>query len=83
MSTPAPSPFHRAAKILGSYAAIGAIFEPSVSPQGVAKWAETGVPSERVLKVAEATNFEVTPHELRPDIYPYPTDGLPPAQAAA
>ncbi|EEV1230119.1 YdaS family helix-turn-helix protein [Escherichia coli] len=32
---------------------------------------------EKVLRIAEATNFEVTPHELRPDIYPNPTDGLP------
>ncbi|EFA1534654.1 transcriptional regulator, partial [Escherichia coli] len=30
---------------------------------------------EKVLRIAEATNFEVTPHELRPDIYPNPTDG--------
>ena len=32
---------------------------------------------EKALRVAEVTNFEVTPHELRPDIYPNPTDGLP------
>ncbi len=24
---------------------------------------------EKALRVAEVTNFEVTPHELRPDIY--------------
>lgn len=31
-----------------------------------------------VIKVCEAVNFEITPHELRPDIYPHPQDGLPP-----
>ncbi|XTZ40036.1 transcriptional regulator [Salmonella enterica] len=32
---------------------------------------------EKALRIAEATNYVVTPHELRPDIYPNPTDGLP------
>lgn len=36
------------------------------------------VTAENVIPIAEATNFEVTPHELRPDIYPYPSDGIPP-----
>lgn len=35
------------------------------------------VPAESVLAVAEAVGFEVTPHQLRPDIYPNPDDGLP------
>jgi len=34
-------------------------------------------PPEKVLAVCEATDWQVTPHELRPDIYPNPTDGLP------
>jgi DNA-binding transcriptional regulator YdaS (Cro superfamily) len=33
------------------------------------------VPSSHVLPVYQATG--VTPHELRPDLYPNPTDGLP------
>lgn len=28
--------------------------------------------------IAEATNWQVTPHELNPVDYPNPTDGLPP-----
>lgn len=76
-ATATPSPFHRAAKLIGSYAAVGLIFDPPVSPQGVSKWAEAGVPGERVLKMAEATDYEVTPHELRPDLYPNPDDGVP------
>jgi DNA-binding transcriptional regulator YdaS (Cro superfamily) len=32
---------------------------------------------EFVLKAAAATSWQVTPHQLRPDIYPHPYDGLP------
>ncbi len=35
------------------------------------------VPADKVLSVSAAIEWEVTPHELRPDIYPHPTDGLP------
>ena len=35
------------------------------------------VPAHRVLSIHQATG--VTPHELRPDLYPNPTDGLPQA----
>ncbi|MGM8843649.1 transcriptional regulator, partial [Enterobacter hormaechei subsp. steigerwaltii] len=33
------------------------------------------IPSGHVLPVFQATG--VIPHELRPDLYPNPTDGLP------
>ena len=36
------------------------------------------IPADRVLAVAKATDWKVTPHELRPDIYPNSSDGLPP-----
>ncbi|UDL04002.1 helix-turn-helix domain-containing protein [Marinobacter sp. CA1] len=32
---------------------------------------------KRVLAICEGSRWQVTPHELRPDIYPNPTDGLP------
>jgi DNA-binding transcriptional regulator YdaS (Cro superfamily) len=35
------------------------------------------VPSDWVIPICAATNWQVTPHELRPDIYPHPQDGLP------
>lgn len=35
------------------------------------------VPPKMVLSVSRATGWQVTPHELRPDIYPNPDDGLP------
>jgi Uncharacterized protein conserved in bacteria, prophage-related len=34
------------------------------------------------LKWSAATGFQVTPHDLRPDIYPNPTDGIPDRDAA-
>ncbi len=41
----------------------------------VSLWRKNGVPSSRVIQIYKATG--VTPHELRPDLYPNPTDGLP------
>ena len=29
------------------------------------------------LEAAAATDWEVTPHDWRPDLYPHPEDGLP------
>jgi len=78
MSTPAP--FEEVCRVIGSYAAIGAIFDPPVSPQAVSKWVDAGVPPDRVLTIARATDYLVTPHRLRPDLYPHPDDGLPEAR---
>jgi DNA-binding transcriptional regulator YdaS (Cro superfamily) len=78
-----PSPLQTACRLIGSYSAIGALFDPPVSAQAIAKWHDAGVPSERVLRLAEATKFEVKPHELRPDLYPHPDDGLPPDMRGA
>ena len=39
-------------------------------------------PSDITRALSEAIGWEVTPHELRPDIYPNPTDALPPGIAA-
>ncbi len=44
----------------------------------VSHWRKRGVPAERVLAIAGATTWKVRPHDLRPDIYPNPSDGLPP-----
>jgi len=35
------------------------------------------VAPEYVIDVATAVDWKVTPHELRPDLYPHPNDGLP------
>lgn len=34
-------------------------------------------PPEMVIPIAEALNYRMTPHDLRPDLYPNPTDALP------
>jgi DNA-binding transcriptional regulator YdaS (Cro superfamily) len=51
-----------------------------VTRQAMQFWldSDSTIPPDRVLAVAAAFAWRVTPHELRPDLYPYPTDGLPP-----
>lgn len=46
-----------------------------VKPPAIHQW--EAVPADRVLTVAEATGWRVTPHKMRPDLYPNQTDGMP------
>lgn len=46
-----------------------------LSRGAVSQW--TVVPVDRVIAVCELSSWELTPHDLRPDIYPNPTDALP------
>lgn len=49
-----------------------------IKPMSVSRWKNRYhgvVPADRVLPIYAVTG--VTPHELRPDLYPNPTDGLP------
>lgn len=49
-----------------------------ISRISVYEWGEKDrVPPDRVLALAELTDWEFTPHMLAPDRYPNPTDGLP------
>jgi DNA-binding transcriptional regulator YdaS (Cro superfamily) len=48
-----------------------------VTYQAIQKFQKTEISSERVLAISAATDYQVTPHQLRPDIYPHPSDGLP------
>ncbi|OAE43149.1 Rha family transcriptional regulator [Enterobacter cloacae] len=57
----------------GSASALGTLI--GVSKMAVSLWRRKGIPAERVLLIYGVTG--VTPHELRPDLYPNPTDGLP------
>ena len=50
------------------------------TPQTINGWIKGKIPAELVFKVSQALNFAVTPHELRPDLYPNPTDALPQGQ---
>lgn len=65
--------------------AIGEIGGPSAvararglkSPWSVSKWARVGVPAEHVIWLSERTGWQITPHQLAPQFYPHPDDGLP------
>lgn len=47
-----------------------------VSHQAVRKYESSRVPAERVIDVAMLTGWKITPHQLRPDLYPLPGDAL-------
>ncbi|WP_417522267.1 transcriptional regulator [Marinobacter sp.] len=52
--------------------------ELGVTIQRLINWRSRGrVPADMVLAYCRARSWQITPHELRPDIYPNPTDGLP------
>ncbi|EMM3426402.1 transcriptional regulator [Klebsiella aerogenes] len=49
-----------------------------VTPQAVNQWfAKSAIPPRFVLKLCEFVGWGVTPHELRPDLYPSKLDGMP------
>lgn len=50
----------------------------NVKPQAIHGWRQAGqVPPDRVIDISKAVDYGVTPHDLRPDLYPHPEDGLP------
>lgn len=55
--------------------ALGAHF--GLSQPAITFWGKHGVPPKHVLPVCAWTGWLCTPHELRPDLYPNPTDALP------
>lgn len=59
--------FERALEVVGGAAELAR--RCGVSPQAVDKW-KRRVPPIRVRQIVQATNGEVAPHELRPDLYP-------------
>lgn len=48
--------------------------------QTVSLWLNHKVPDGKVLLLSEAVGWKVTPHEIRPDLYPGVFDGLPEKQ---
>lgn len=70
------NPLTRAIDIVGLHQ-LAAGLTPPVTYQAIRKFEKTIVPAERVIQIAELTNWHVTPHELRDDIYPHPHDALP------
>lgn len=69
----------KAIDIVGGLAQLGKAC--GVSYQAVQKWLKTCVPAEKVLPIYRATCGAVTPHELRPDLYPDPA-WVPPLDAS-
>lgn len=68
----------RAVGIAGSQSALARIV--GVRQMHVWNWLNRGtkrVPGEYVIPIARATGWRVTPHELRPDLYPNAGDGVP------
>jgi hypothetical protein len=43
----------------------------------VSKWLREGIPADHVLWLSEQTGWRFTPHQLDPELYPHPDDGLP------
>ena len=69
------TPLGKAIKAAGSARALAE--KLGVSAMSISYWQHRSagmVPAERVIRVFEVTG--VTPHELRPDLYPNPTDGM-------
>lgn len=63
------SPIEKAVSIVGGQTALAAKLK--IRPQAVQQWVAAGsVPVRRVIAIEQATNGEVSRHELRPDIYP-------------
>lgn len=48
------------------------------TPQTINNWKYRGIPLEKAIDFCAAVNYEVTPHQLYPNNYPHPEDGLPP-----
>lgn len=70
MKTPEKTPLERALEKFGSQAALAVVV--GRTQQAVSEICRRGsaVPAEWVLPIENATNGEITRHELRPDIYP-------------
>ncbi|MCX0499703.1 YdaS family helix-turn-helix protein [Erwinia billingiae] len=67
---------------VGSLSAVSRHFEFK-SVQSVANWIiNDQVPAERVIQLCSLGDWVVSPHELRPDIYPNANDGKPEQTAA-
>ncbi|ECC6922353.1 transcriptional regulator [Salmonella enterica] len=47
------------------------------SQQTVFQWLNGTIPPKRVIPLCELLGWVVTPHELRPDLHPNPTSGVP------
>jgi DNA-binding transcriptional regulator YdaS (Cro superfamily) len=77
-------PFELAVDAIGGWAELGR--RTGVSPQAAHKW-KLKVPADKIKNVLRALEGRVTPHDVRPDLYPpgfeFPAEMLNEAQQAA
>lgn len=67
----------KAVRTIGVPSAVSRMFGFN-SPQSVFNWIKNNkVPAERVIQLCALGGWVVSPHQLRPDLYPNKTDGLP------
>lgn len=47
--------------------------------QVISRWVngKQQVPAERIIPLCRLLDWEITPHELRPDLHPTPISGIP------
>ncbi|WP_208328577.1 Cro/CI family transcriptional regulator [Paraburkholderia sp. BL6665CI2N2] len=64
----------RAIDHLGGDSAVARLL--NLTAWAVSKWRRR-LPERRVLWLAERTAWKFTPHQLCPELYPHPDDGLP------
>ncbi|WP_410015839.1 YdaS family helix-turn-helix protein [Sodalis sp. C49] len=82
MSTQCKNITDRAVRAVGSISSVSRAFNFK-SVQSVANWIiNDQVPAERVIQLCTMGQWVITPHQLRPDLYPNPSDGLPNEAAA-
>jgi DNA-binding transcriptional regulator YdaS (Cro superfamily) len=70
------TPLALAIKLVGGAEQVAALCGLK-SGWAVRKWLKDGLPAEHVIWLSERTAWRVTPHQLAPEMYPYPDDGLP------
>lgn len=73
-----PNPISVAVQLVGLQALAKSV---GVTYQMIQKYKSRGASAERVRMISAATGWRVTPHMVRPDLYPNPTDALPAAVA--
>lgn len=74
-----PNPISVAVQLVGLQALAKSV---GVTYQMIQKYKARGASAERVRQICAATGWRVTPHMVRPDLYPNPADALPAAVAS-
>ena len=65
------------AQVIHKYGAAVIAKKMDESLQTVQNWTRRGVPLEKAVNFSQAVDYEITPHQLYPNNYPHPEDGLP------